>query len=194
MRLKPAVLDLSVQFGAAHMNPLTAASEGISEYGGGLAFRAALSVFDVVSFSALTGLLAVNDRRTYTEQVVSEGSPNGKPQSRESIIEIGRHALALGPRTPPLCLDKHGDRCIAIAAFAEYGKVWVNGARKIQDCVNCTEQSLHLRDGQFVALGVDVGQRPNDGPSGMLVSATYRHTWPRVGLAQELLLGLEIAF
>jgi hypothetical protein len=43
-------------------------------------------------------------------------------------------------------------------------------------------------------MGLDVGTRPNDGSLGLLAVVTYRHSWPSVGVSQELLLGVDAIF
>lgn len=194
MALRPVGFSLGAHFGAVQVAEATMKSEGISEYGAGLALRAGFSVYDVFALSATTGLLVLSDSREFSTQVVPALDQTADPTSRESTLNVGRHALALGPRTPPLCFDQNGGRCIAMAFFAEYGKMWVNGARVIANCRDCPRSSLNLNNGQFVALGIDVGTRPNDGAAGVLATVTYRQAWPEVAVSRELLLGVDGAF
>jgi hypothetical protein len=192
MPLDPFAIAVGAQFGVVRMNPSVASSRGVGEFGAGLGLGASLTVYDVIGVSASAGLLLLDDRWEYAEQVVADGSSS--PMTRNSLLEIGRHTLAIGPRTPALCLNEKDGRCMAVSAFAEFGKLWVNGQRRINNCVDCVDYSLHLRDGPFVALGLDMGTHPNDGTIGLVAAVTYRHAWPQVALSQELVVSVGAGF
>lgn len=192
MKPKPFGGGLGLHFGAARMTPEAMRTQGLSEFGPAVALKVNVNVFDFVGASALIGLLGPSDRLEYTQEVVPEFG--GDVRSVESKLEVVRGALAIGPRMPPFCLNRMDGRCIAVSAFAEYGRTWVSGERTIHNCKDCEVFPLQLGDGPVLAMGIDIGTRPNDGPFGLLAVVTYRHSWPRVGVSQELLLGVDIAF
>jgi hypothetical protein len=192
MKPKPFGVGFGVHFGAARMTEEAMRTQGLSEFGPAVAVEVNVNVFDFVGASALIGLLGPSDRLVYTQEVVPQFG--GDVRSVESKLEVVRGALAIGPRMPPFCLNQMDGRCIAVSAFAEYGKTWVSGERTIHNCVDCEVFPLRLGDGPVLAIGFDVGTRPNDGLLGLLAVVTYRHSWPRVGVSQELLLGVDAVF
>lgn len=134
------------EMGWAGLYPKPATSERLGIGRGDLFVMGLGAVFyDMLSISGDFGMGEYSDSRSFRE------STNVGTLSSTATGLFG--SLSAGVRTPRLIFHKY----FALTAGADLGIASVGGSRGIENCQNCTDQSLSMDAGPFYALRIAAG-------------------------------------
>ena len=197
MPLDPFSMFFGLHGGLTWLDPAATAQHRVNDFGGSFYGYTGFILYDLVTVTATFGASFPSDQGSFQEQVVPLFAPRSPVQNAESSLQIIDYSVAIGPRTPNLCLSPFetpsGTNCIALAVFANLGTSSIKGQRFIHDCSGCRSEDLELGNGSFLELGADFGM-PSRKKFGIGLTSSVRHYFRPAGVHEELQLGFWLAF
>jgi hypothetical protein len=160
-------LRLAIGGGVAWFDPEAARAERFGTSGATFDIELGMELFDLASVAVGFGAMFPPDHGGFYDEVVPMFK-SGEPRTADSELQIVHSEVTIGPRTPNFCLGpalsretEEGsvpiDNCIAVHAFARFGKNWAHAERIIANCANCRDQSIDLADGAILDAGLEFG-------------------------------------
>jgi hypothetical protein len=103
-----------------------------------------ITAYRVLTFTGEFGIVDMSDERPF-----SQGTTEGEKSSSVSSF-LG--TVAAGLRTPPLALAPESS--VRVSAGVSAGHTFISTERSIVECVDCHEEDLEIRAGNFVEPAV----------------------------------------
>ncbi|WP_299458613.1 hypothetical protein [uncultured Microscilla sp.] len=189
-------VSFSMFFGGGRMNfrKFAANKNKIGQDGQGVELSFGFHIYDLFNVSLGAGRVYVDEYGSFTE--LMKHKTTGQLKTGKSDLLITQFRWSIGTQTPYLILVPHNKASdkISIALLANTGNISTNGTREIDECEDCTTQTLDFNPNPFYELGTNLRflvLAQGNSTQRLHLIFRWRNYFGKASLDHELIFGLR---